>query len=205
MPDGVLRILYVGSLWSLKGIDVLLRALALLVTEPAHPSAVGGGGPHRRFVLTLIGEGGERARLEKLIGELGTADCVRFLGRMPRRELAAQYLQADLLCVPSLSEALSNVTLEGMLCGLPVVGSNTGGIPFLVEDGISGYLAVPGDPTALAAAIAKAASSRTNLAELGGEGFRKARRQFGWPEIADQLEELVGGSAASSTEQPRDQ
>jgi glycosyltransferase involved in cell wall biosynthesis len=142
--------------------------------------------------------------MEKLALTLGLGDRVRFLGAVPRGELIDHYQKADLLCVPSLSEALSIVTLEGMLCGLPVVGSNTGGISFVVENGVSGYLASPGDVVGLASAIATAASSRTHLAELGESGYRRARSEFGWVDVAEKLESVVGESARYKNERAVD-
>ena len=182
MPEGTLRLLYVGSLWSVKGVDVLIRAVAKL-------TAVLGAG--KSVSLTLIGEGTLRAELEALVVALGLEKQVSFLGRVPRRNLLPHYQSADILCVPSISEALPTVGLEAMLCGLPVVGSNTGGIPFLVNEDVNGYLATPGDAASLGRALTKAAASREHLAELGEQSFIKARAGFGWAGIAIQLAELV--------------
>ena len=181
MSAGTLRLLYVGSLWSVKGVDVLIRAVAELNAIPTGMAVS----------LTLIGEGTLRHELEGLVAALGLEKQVSFLGRVPRRNLLPHYQAADILCVPSISEALPTVALEAMLCGLPVVGSNTGGIPFLVNEGVNGYLATPGDVASLGRAIAKAAASRGHLAELGEQSFIKARAGFGWAGIAIQLAELV--------------
>ena len=192
MPDGILRILYVGSLWRVKGVETLLRAAAAL--SP------------RNVAISLVGDGPLRGDLEALAAELGLAESVVFHGQVRRQDLASQYRQADLLCVPSLSEALSLATLEAMFCGLPVVGSNTGGIPSLVTHGVTGHLAVPGDVAGLAECIRKAAASRDHLATLGERGLERARSEFGWPVIADKLNALVQAtiSGESSLRRPVD-
>jgi glycosyltransferase involved in cell wall biosynthesis len=188
-PQGKLRLLYVGSLWRVKGPEVLLRAAAALRPLDAE--------------VHVIGEGPEGRALKSLAAELGISDSVIFHGHVPRESLAAHYSRADLMCVPSLSEALSLVTLEAMLCGLPVVGSNTGGIPSLVSDGETGYLATPGDPASLASCIRKAARSREHLASLGALGQARARADFAWPVIGGRLsalaEETVARTAASGS------
>lgn len=191
IPEGRLRLLYVGSLWKVKGIDVLLRAVAMLKdadrkSAPSRGAEISGG-----VTLTLIGEGTLRDDLKRLTEALGITDKVLFAGRVPRRELAGRYAQADILCVPSLSESLPTVVMEAMLCGLPVVGSDTGGIPSLVEPGVTGYLATPGDAGSLADSITKAAASREHLAQLGAQGFLRAHQRFGWNHVAQQLVELA--------------
>jgi glycosyltransferase involved in cell wall biosynthesis len=185
MPQGVLRLLYVGSFWNVKGIDVLLRAMAQLGQAPGMPVQV-----------TLVGEGALAGELAGLAKSLAIADAVTFAGRIERHRLAAIYGKADVLCVPSRSEALPTVAMEAMLCSVPVVGSNTGGIPMLVEDGATGYLAAPGDPTSLAEGLRKAAASREHLAALGARGLAKLHRSFGWPEVARQLRGLANEALA---------
>jgi len=187
MPEGVLRLLYVGSLWSVKGADVLLRAAALL--GRASPAAM-------HSTVTLVGDGALRDDLSRLAAALGISDRVEFRGKVPRESMAGVFAQADVLCVPSRSEAFSVATLEGMWCGLPVVGSRTGGLPALIEDGTTGYLSTPGDPSSLAECLLKAATSCEHLADLGARGLAKARNGFGWPDIARRLAALAEEAAA---------
>jgi glycosyltransferase involved in cell wall biosynthesis len=177
MPADTLRLLYVGSLWNVKGVDVFLRAAAALLPL--------------KFSIHLIGDGPERRALEALAADLGIGSAVIFHGPAPREQMAAHCAQADLLCVPSLSEAFSTVTLEAMLCGLPVVGSNTGGIPALITEGETGHLATPGDAASLAQCIRKATVSRDHLAALGANGQARARSDFTWHAIGDRLSALA--------------
>jgi glycosyltransferase involved in cell wall biosynthesis len=178
LAQGTLSLLYVGSLWRVKGADVLLHAAADLQQRAV------------AVRLRLVGEGPEHAALQALAASLGLAN-VEFHGQVPRQALLPFYREADVLCVPSRSEALSIVSLEAMLCGVPVVGSNTGGIPFIVEDGVNGCLAPPGDARALADGIRRAASSREHLAQLGARGFATARERFSWAAVSCQLDALL--------------
>jgi len=180
MPNETLRLLFVGSLWSVKGGDILIRAAAALRARS-----------NRRVVLTLIGEGVCRKQWTELAASLGSAEDVQFVGQVARGNLARYYAGADVLCIPSLSEALPTVAMEAMLCGLPVVGSNTGGIPMLVQDGSNGYLAIPGEAEDLVACLTKAGSSREHLAQMGGQGLHKVRAEFSWREISQQLNALA--------------
>jgi N-acetyl-alpha-D-glucosaminyl L-malate synthase BshA len=89
--------------------------------------------------LLLVGDGPDRARAQLLAEELGIADRVLFLGK---QESVAELLScADLLILPSTSEAFGLAALEAMACGTPVVGTNVGGVPEVVTHGEAGYLA----------------------------------------------------------------
>jgi glycosyltransferase involved in cell wall biosynthesis len=140
-------VLFVGHLVPVKALDVLLKAWALLQSDPAGPGTAR---------LVLIGEGAERAALERLARELGIADRAAFLGPLPQPAVADWIVAADLLCLPSHAEGSPNVIVEALASGTPVVASRVGGIPDLVDDGTNGLLVAPGDPAALAAALASA-------------------------------------------------
>jgi glycosyltransferase involved in cell wall biosynthesis len=130
-----------------KALDVLLRAWALLARDGQ------GAGAAR---LILIGEGTERGALERLARQEGVADHVEFLGPRPQPVVAEWIAAADLLCLPSHAEGSPNVVVEALASGTPVVASRVGGIPDLVDDGVNGLLVTPGDPAALASALAAA-------------------------------------------------
>ncbi|WP_395692169.1 glycosyltransferase family 4 protein [Nocardioides sp.] len=140
-------VLYVGrvertSRW--KGLHVLLDALALL--RDLVPGVR----------LDVVGDGDDVRTLQSRAAALGVADLVTWHGSRPHAELPACYRRAGVTVLPSLTEAESfGMTLaEALACGCPVVGSAVGGIPFVVRDGVDGRLVPPGDPTALAAALA---------------------------------------------------
>ncbi len=166
---------YVGRLESHKGVDVLLRAVAL----------------HRGWRVLLTGDGPQRSELEALAVSLGIADRVAFLGFAEGEELAARYRQLDLVVVPSLArpnwlEQFCRVAVEAMASGIPVVGSASGAIPDVVGD--AGVLVPPGDPAALGAAVEEAlrAERWSGLRERGLE--RSVR--FTWENVARMQREM---------------
>ena len=144
-------LLFVGNLVAVKGIDVLVHALASL-KSPAR--------------LVVVGAGPERAPLARLAGELGVADRVTFLGSLAQAALPDWYRAADLFVLPSRSEGVPNVLLEASACGTPWVASRVGGIPEMPGHA-SRRLVPPENPEALAAAIADAlAAGRPDPADL---------------------------------------
>lgn len=100
--------------------------------------------------LLLVGDGPERAKVVELAEQEGIADRVLFLGK--QNSVAELLSCTDLFLLPSESEAFGLVALEAMACGVPVVATDVGGIPEVVDDGISGYLAPVGDVEAMAEA-----------------------------------------------------
>jgi glycosyltransferase involved in cell wall biosynthesis len=141
------RVLYVGrveqtSRW--KGLHVLVESLARL----------------RELVpdvkLEVVGDGGDVEALRRRAAAMGVGGLLEWAGRVDHDALPVYYQRAGVTVLPSLTEAESfgMVLAEALACGCPVVGSDVGGIPFVVRDGIDGRLVPPGDPTALAEAIA---------------------------------------------------
>ena len=134
----------VGRLVPKKGVDVLLRALAL-----SH-------GPRR---LTWIGDGPELEPLRQLARSLGLAESVRFAGALPNDETLARLRRANALVLPSRRlpngdrDGIANVLAEAMALGVPVVTTTAGAAAELVADGTSGLLVEPDSPAALAKAI----------------------------------------------------
>lgn len=98
--------------------------------------------------LLMIGDGPDRADAEKESRELGVDGDVRFLGRID--PVAPLLQQSDLFLIPSQSESFGLAALEAMACGVPVVGSRVGGLPELIQDGVTGILEPPGSVEAMA-------------------------------------------------------
>lgn len=156
LPAGVPVVLGVGRLVRLKGFDVLVRAMARL---PDHLDA------H----LVLVGDGDEAPRLDALAARLGIADRVHRTGSADNPWAAMA--RADLLAVPSRTEALPSVIGEAHALGLPVVGADCSpGMREALEDGSAGILVPPEDPEALADALVRGledAGLRDRLAAAG--------------------------------------
>jgi glycosyltransferase involved in cell wall biosynthesis len=131
---------YVGQLISEKGLDTLLEAATAICGR-------------REDVLFLIaGDGIMKERLIRSTRERGLDSKIRYLGQ--RSDTDDIYRASDVCICPSVwNEAFGLVLAEAMACGVPCVASRVGGIPEVVEDGKSGLLVPPGDPTALASAI----------------------------------------------------
>ena len=126
--DGV--VLFVGRLEPLKGVDILLRAVAQLERADTTRTVIVGGDQ----------ADAEMARLRALCSDLGIAERVSFLGRMAQQELPLYYSAADVSVIPSYYESFGLVALESMACGTPVIASRVGGLPTIVKDGLNGYL-----------------------------------------------------------------
>jgi glycosyltransferase involved in cell wall biosynthesis len=135
------RLLYVGNLISGKGVSFLLHALSHVVHE--YPDAT----------LSIVGKGPQELELKKLTVKLGLSQYVRFLGHRQHDELPAIMHEANLFAFPSLSEATPRAVLEAMAMELPVVATRVGGIPEMIEDGITGVLVQPASIPELANAI----------------------------------------------------
>jgi glycosyltransferase involved in cell wall biosynthesis len=141
------RVLYVGrvqqsSRW--KGLQVLIAALPRL--RELLPDVR----------LEIVGDGDDVVTRQKQAADLGVADVVDWTGRVDHAQLPARYRRAGVTVLPSLteSESFGMALAEALACGCPVVGSDVGGIPFVVRDGVDGRLVPPGDPATLAAALA---------------------------------------------------
>ena len=161
LPSEPPSIAYVGRLARAKGVDVLLDALAMM-----------GRGD---VTLRVIGDGPERAALERRARNLGIAARVDFFGALPPEEVAGLAATRHLLVVPSRYEELGRVNLEGMAMGLPVVATRTGGIPDVVRDGVNGLLVPVEDPRALATAIERVIADGAFASRLTQTGMRLAR------------------------------
>lgn len=163
--DDVLRVLAVGRLVAKKGYPVLLEALQRLV---------GGGRP---VACRIIGGGPDLEYLTSLAEQLGLAGIVSFAGARTHQEIAEEYRRADVFVQASVvladgdRDGIPNALLEAMASGLPVVASAVSGIPEAVIDGFGGLLVPPGDPAALAEALARIADDE-HLARTLGSGAR---------------------------------
>lgn len=134
------RLLFVGSLIPLKGLPVLFRALAAL--------------PQVDWHLDIVGDGPERASYEAMAANLGMSTKVTFHGFQPKAFIADKMRCSDLFVLPSQWENLPCVLIEATASGLPIVATNVGGIPEIVQ-GDGGILVPHDDVPALTGALAK--------------------------------------------------
>jgi N-acetyl-alpha-D-glucosaminyl L-malate synthase BshA len=144
--------------------------------------------PHLPARLVLCGDGPERAGAEKLAQEYGLADDVLFAGQVPN---IADYLSvADLLLVPSETESFGLAALEAMACEVPVIATNTGGLPEVVIDGENGYLVSLGDTQTIADRAIEILSDEKKQRMMGRRGREWAVEQFNTERVIPQYERL---------------
>jgi L-malate glycosyltransferase len=171
-----MRITTVGRLDHMKGVGVLIEAFARLREQQGQAE------------LYIIGDGPDRGSLQRLAGELGLGACVVFTGESTR---VVDYLrQTSVFALPSLSEGLSNVVLEAMACGLPVVATRAGGTPEIITDGVNGILVAPEDPEELAHALLSVLSDRVLAIRLGDSARRTAVERFSLASVARRYADL---------------
>ncbi|MFE5937438.1 glycosyltransferase [Streptomyces sp. NPDC056470] len=171
-------VVYVGRLdraspW--KGVDVLLHAFAALTADL----------PEAR--LRLVGGGDALPDHTALAERLGITDRVEFTGRVPGDSLLTAMREAAVLVLPSLTaaESFGMVLVEAMACGTPVIGSDAGGIPYVISDGTTGLLVPHNDPAALAAACRRVLRDGDLADRLGAAGRRCAVERYAWPALTD--------------------
>jgi len=178
IPAGAIALGTVGALETRKGHRVLLEALAILARES----------PSRRIVGLIAGDGPCREQLRARMAELGLSGVVRFLGRVA--DSLGLLHALDLFVFPSLKEGLGVALLESQACGLPAVGSDTGGIRDAVEHERTGLLVAPGDSTALAEAIRRLLDQPELRARMAVAARVRAEREFAMSIMAARTLEL---------------
>jgi glycosyltransferase involved in cell wall biosynthesis len=158
-------IAFAGRLSESKGVKDLIDAVALL--------------KHRGCPISVRMAGdGDIARWTRYATELGVGDVVTFVGWIDGAQKHAFFRNARAFCMPSHFESFGISTLEAMFSGIPVIGSRLGGFLDLVDDGITGYLANPGDVKALAESIQALSASRDLSLRMGAAGLAKAHQLF---------------------------
>ena len=162
---------YVGRLAHNKGVDILIRAAALL-----HPS-----NPHFHWII--VGNGGDRAELESLASELGVDSVMHFVGAVTRSEVFAAFKGFEVAVVPSREEGFGLSALEAMACGIPVACSNLSSMPEIA--GEAGVLFDPHNEDAISDALRTLLCDTTMRKTCIERGIVRAA-QFTWRKTAEQ-------------------
>jgi glycosyltransferase involved in cell wall biosynthesis len=147
--------------------------------------------------LTIAGTGPQLAELQALAVQLGVRDAVHFAGRLDRDAMAAAYRQADVVINPSLVDNMPNSLLEAMASGVPVVSTEVGGVPFIVEHERTALLVPAAQPQAMAAAIVRLLQDRSLARSLRREGLAEIQR-YTWPQVAPRLAAVYRAACAGA-------
>jgi D-inositol-3-phosphate glycosyltransferase len=199
-------ILFVGRIQQLKGIDVLIRASALLADRVAT-------GHIQPFRVVIVGgrpsgdsddpEAREIQRLKVLARELGVEGLLDWHGAVAHEELARYYQAADVTVMPSTYESFGLVAVESMACGTPVVASWVGGLAATVQGGQTGYLVPEREPALFADRIGDLLIDPPLRQKMGASARARAS-EFGWNRVASQMievyQELLRADAAGQPE-----
>ncbi|MHB1016858.1 MAG: glycosyltransferase family 4 protein [Coriobacteriia bacterium] len=164
LPYAPRRVGYIGRLERVKGCEYFLAAASLIAERD----------PAVRFVV--VGSGSIEAALLDLAAASPVAGRIDFLGHVP--EVAPLYPLLDVVCVPSLSEAFGLSAVEALALGVPVVASAVGGLPEVVQDGVTGRLVPPGDPSAIASAVLDILGDPERARAMGTAGADRVEDTF---------------------------
>ncbi len=186
-PDGPTRLATVLRLDPIKGVRVLIDALAALSDSGRDLEAV------------IIGDGPLRAELEAEAADRGLGDAIRFAGYLSQDAVAEELRRADIFVLPSFAEGVPVVLMEAMASGLPVVATQVGGVSELVDHQESGLLTPPGDIAALIDALARLIDDPALRAQYGAHGRQVVERAFDVDKEALKLKRLIAASIERRT------
>jgi glycosyltransferase involved in cell wall biosynthesis len=184
--EGKKVVLFLGSLFPIKGPDILLRAIPTIIQK-------------ENDTIFVFAGGGDSQRYIDMARDLGIADYVRFPGYLNQNEKVA-YLQAtDIFVLPSRMECFPLVCLEAMASGLPIIASNVGGIPDAVQDNENGLLIPPEDHQSLSNSVLVLLNNDQLRKGLGEKGNAMAGH-YSWTAIAEETAEIYQGLVSGSND-----
>ncbi len=199
-PDGPIHLITTGRLVEKKGIEYVIRAIAHIATR------------YPNLQYSIIGDGPLRPALASLIHDLRLDDVVQLVGWQQEQELIASLAQAHIFIAPSITasdgnqDAPINVLKEAMAMGLPVISTLHGGIPELVQNGVSGYLVPERDVSALSDCLEKLLSEPERWSDMGRAGRAYVEQHFDLQCLNDRLvvryQELLSPKAPPASSPP---
>lgn len=172
-PATPFTVVITRNLEPIYGLDMAIRAFAL--AREAFSD----------IELKIAGSGPQHAELEALVGRLGLSETVLFMGRLERTEIVALYHSAHAMLNPSRVDNMPNSVLEALACGLPVISTNVGGVPYIVRDGLTAVLVDPGDEQQMANAIVELRRDSQLRHRLRNAGVQTVA-QYAWDEVRPQ-------------------
>ena len=179
-------LLFVGRIEPLKGIDTLMKAIAIMREKDVDVCLAVIGG---ETDTSAACQNEEMERLKVIREQIGLADLVAFLGKRSQDTLPYYYSAAEAVVVPSHYESFGMVALEAMACGAPVVASEVGGLAYLVQDGVTGFTVPSDDPEALAGKLIVLLQDK-KLREQMCNNAVEFVQNYSWRNIAARVAEL---------------
>lgn len=180
LPSHDRILLFVGTLGPHKGPDILLKSFSLIIKNIKDVS------------LVFVGDGIMKDDLIKLASELNIEKKVKFVGyEADIHRKVMYYKSSDIFIFPTIGghEIFGNVNLEAMACGIPIVASNIGGVPDLVEDGVNGLLVPPKSIEELSKVISYLLENKDICIKMGKNGKEKAM-SYSWDFIAEKTKKV---------------
>lgn len=175
--SGEKLLFHIGRLVPEKGAGVLLETMPYLLSR-------------HNLRLVIAGSGPYRSELERRAVELGVANRVLFTGYIPDSMARTLYRYADVAVVPSTYEPFGIVALEAMANGTPVVVSDVGGLSSIVQHGLTGLKALPGNVHSLMEQIDHLLRDRPLAERLAGEALRLIQERYSWESVARSTREV---------------
>jgi glycosyltransferase involved in cell wall biosynthesis len=172
--DGIIRIGTIRTLTKKYGVEYLIRSFGLLAEE------------YNNIHLEIVGDGEEKQFLESLALKLNLADKITFHGFINQKTDFQKYIRLlrsfDIFAILSVlnSETFGVAAVEASACGIPVVASNIGGLPEVVENARTGFLVLPESVWETTVALQKLIENKSLRIEMGAEGREKIKKQFDW-------------------------
>jgi glycosyltransferase involved in cell wall biosynthesis len=175
VPSDNTSILYTGRLsWS-KGLTDLVKSAKLILDQQPDTS------------FRLAGEGTLKTELKRMVGDIGLSGKFTFLGNLDLRQLIKCYQAATVFVLPSYYEGLPTSLLEAMACGVPVVTTNVGSIPEIVQNNQNGIIVPKGDPRAIAEAVLNLLKDKQKRLRIGRAARKTVELRYDWNKLVDRL------------------
>jgi teichuronic acid biosynthesis glycosyltransferase TuaC len=178
LPADAKIVIYAGRIMRAKGVFELVDAFASAAPDPA-------------WKLVMVGEPIAINAVRDRVAELGLNGRVELRAMAPRHEIPIYLAASDLFCLPSHHEGVSNAVLEAMAAGLPIVTTTVGGLPEVIDDGVTGRLVPPKDAAALAATLSEMMLDSDRAAALGRAARLVAFERFDTARNAGRLIEIL--------------
>ena len=178
IADGQILLLSIQRLAPVKRIDLIIRAMSIVVKR------------NPKVVLLIGGKGEEEHRLRRLVADLGLAENVRFAGYIASERLADYFASADAFVFHSMVETFGTVFIQAMASELPIVAADTSCVSDVLTPD-NGLLFRPSDMKAFADAILRLADDQALRKQIGEHNRMQAVREFDWDLIATQYEQAL--------------